>query len=96
MPLNALTIFACIFLVIGLIADIVSLGCEAKRYFWPDKPSPSPIPMVGFVFYVIACFVGWIYLPWQVAAAVLAGLTLFHLICQFTFFFAGNGNRPQP
>lgn len=90
MPLNALTIFAAIFLVMGLVADLISLGCEASRVLRPEKKAASPIPMVGFVFYAICCFVWWLYLPWPLVAGVLAGLTVFHMVCQFAFFWSGK------
>jgi hypothetical protein len=90
MPLNALTIFAAIFLVMGLVADLISLGCEAKRVMRPEKPASSPIPMVGFVFYVIVCFIWGLYLPWQTVAGAMVGLTVFHLVCQYAFFWSGK------
>lgn len=90
MPLNALTIFAVIFLVMGIVADLISLGCEAMRVMRPDKKPASPIPMVGFVFYVIVCFIWWRYLPWETVAIAACVLTVFHLVCQFAFFWSGK------
>jgi hypothetical protein len=91
MPLNALTIFAAIFLGMGVIADLISLWCEGKRFYKGE--GASGIPMVGFVFYAICCFVWWIYLPWQTVAWAMGGLTVFHLVCQFAFFFLGKGKE---
>ncbi len=90
MPLNALTIFSGVFLVMGLTADLISLGCEAMRVLRPDNKPASPIPMVGFVFYVIVCFIWSQYLPWQTVAIAMGVLTVFHLVCQFAFFWSGK------
>ncbi len=96
MPLNALTIFAVVFLVMGATADVISLVGEGKKYYNPAKTGLSAIPMVGFVFYAISCFVFWLYLPWQTVAWAMCGLTVFHLVCQFTFFFMGKKEVRQP
>jgi hypothetical protein len=90
MPLNVLTIFAGFFLVMGLAADLISLVGEFRRFTRGGKR--QVIPMVSVVFYLISCFVGYIYLGWQAAGAALAILVLFHLFCQYTFFFL---KRPE-